>query len=482
MHQQTFVRREIWGLEGTTTFDAVTLAYAKAVQVMQSRPVNNPRSWTYQAGIHAAWTAPPAGATWNACQHQSWFFLPWHRMYLYFFERIVRQEVLAAGGPADWALPYWNYDRPFPGNTIPPAFRQPTLPDGTANPLFIASPGRNAALMAGGQVPAAATTSSAALANTDFSLASNAPTFGGGRVGPAHFGGALGLLETTPHNVMHPTIGGPTIGQCAGGMMTDPACAALDPIFWLHHANIDRLWNRWLALGGGRTNPSQAAWLNASFVFVDENGATVSMTGAEVVDSAIQLGYVYDDALQPVVLAMSAASNDRPLPQREPRPPELVSGTEEPIVLAGSTVSTTITMPAATRNAVLAAAPNEARRMYITIDDITADQDPGLGYAVYVSTPGGERQHVGNVSLFGIEAMNDPNRRHGGAPGFRHAFDITDAVNQLQRQGRFDPSQLTVTFEPLRILPPPGEQLPAEAQDTSQVPAVRIGRVGLFVG
>ena len=53
------------------------------------------------------------------CQHQGWFFLPWHRMYLYFFERIVRAAVVEAGGPADFALPYWNYDKPFPGNTIP---------------------------------------------------------------------------------------------------------------------------------------------------------------------------------------------------------------------------------------------------------------------------------------------------------------------------------------------------------------------------
>jgi hypothetical protein len=42
------------------------------------------------------------------------------------------------------------------------------------------------------------------------------PSFGGGRVGPAHFSGALGALEPTPHNVMHPTIGGPPAGQCQG--------------------------------------------------------------------------------------------------------------------------------------------------------------------------------------------------------------------------------------------------------------------------
>ena len=86
--------------------------------------------------------------------------------------------------------------------------------------------------------------------------------------------------------------------------MTDPNCAALDPIFWLHHANIDRLWNNWLALGG-RINPTEAAWLTQSFDLYDETGAQVTMTGADVVDSAAQLGYIYDDVAPAVALAVS---------------------------------------------------------------------------------------------------------------------------------------------------------------------------------
>jgi hypothetical protein len=76
--------------------------------------------------------------------------------------------------------------------------------------------------------------------------------------------------------------------------MIDPNCAALDPIFWLHHANVDRLWNNWLALGGTRVNPPDSSWKNASFAFYDENGTKVTLTGSQVLDSAAQLGYVYD--------------------------------------------------------------------------------------------------------------------------------------------------------------------------------------------
>jgi tyrosinase len=35
--------------------------------------------------------------------------------------------------------------------------------------------------------------------------------------------------------------------------MSDPGIAALDPIFYLHHCNIDRMWAVWN--GGGKANP-----------------------------------------------------------------------------------------------------------------------------------------------------------------------------------------------------------------------------------
>jgi tyrosinase len=84
--------------------------------------------------------------------------------------------------------------------------------------------------------------------------------------------------------------------------MSDPNLAARDPIFWLHHCNIDRLWNRWLALGGGRINPvNNNVWMENRFTFYDENSNKVQMSCADVVDSALQLAYRYDDE-QPLAL------------------------------------------------------------------------------------------------------------------------------------------------------------------------------------
>ena len=478
--QQQFVRREIWGLEKDAAFDPVTLAYAKAVRAMQARPATDPTSWTFQGAIHGAYAAPPPGAQWNQCQHQGWFFLPWHRMYLYFFERIVRAAVVAEGGPADFALPYWNYDKPFPGNTIPLGFRMPALPDGTLNPLFLAAPKRRASLMSGGQLDPSVTSPANALAQTDFTSATMG--FGGGKVGPQHFGdfADTGAVEQTPHNDIHVVVGGSRVGQCQGGIMIDPNCAALDPIFWLHHANIDRLWNDWLAAGGTHVNPPDGSWRNASFTLYDETGTEVTMTVAEVLDSATQLGYVYDEV--PEAPAMAPPPTEQPPGPAGP-PPELVAATEQPLTLTGAPVTVPISVPEETRASVESAAG--PRRVLLSVDDIKADVTPGVVYGVYLNLPeGGDQRahHVGNVSLFGIEKMNDPEVRHEGAPGFRHIFDATSVVGRLAEEGKWDPAAVNVTFAPIDVLPPPGKEAEWEG-DTAEAapPPVEIGRVSLFV-
>ena len=116
-------RREIYAL-GAKWNDTV-LWYARGVKAMQAGPVDDPKSWAFQAAMHGyektLWSSagyPKAGETlpaaglrskyWLQCQHQSWYFLPWHRAYLLAFERIMLAEIVALNGPADWALPYWN--------------------------------------------------------------------------------------------------------------------------------------------------------------------------------------------------------------------------------------------------------------------------------------------------------------------------------------------------------------------------------------
>ncbi len=84
-------------------------------------------------------------------------------------------------------------------------------------------------------------------------------SFGGARIlEPAHSTDRAftGALENQPHNLVHGRIGG------TEGWMSDANTAAQDPIFWPHHSNIDRLWERWLDRGDGRANPvGDAVWM-----------------------------------------------------------------------------------------------------------------------------------------------------------------------------------------------------------------------------
>src|SRR5579862_2300609 len=65
----------------------------------------------------------------NKCQHQSWYFAPWHRGYLLSLEAQIRADVIKLGGPSTWALPYWGYFGPGDQFNIPPTFIQQNLPD-----------------------------------------------------------------------------------------------------------------------------------------------------------------------------------------------------------------------------------------------------------------------------------------------------------------------------------------------------------------
>ena len=95
--------------------------YAKAVRTLDALPPTNRTSWRYMAAIHgfnqSTWedlaiitageALPPAaewdGRMWNQCQHQGWYFLPWHRGYLAAFEAIIAKTIADLGGPDDWA-------------------------------------------------------------------------------------------------------------------------------------------------------------------------------------------------------------------------------------------------------------------------------------------------------------------------------------------------------------------------------------------
>jgi hypothetical protein len=497
----TVVRRDIWTLTNQTTpWDPVTQAYARAVKTMQARPATDPTSWTFQAAIHGSYAPTPQGAFWNECQHASWFFLPWHRMYLYFFERIVRAAVVENGDDATldgpFALPYWNYDQASPRNRLPMPFRPAApLPTGmTSNPLNPGPGRRRSSINNGSQLSPFVTSSAAAMALTTFSGPPGSG-FGGPVSEPTQFNGGFGALEQTPHNDIHVQVGGNNNPPCLAGLMIDPSCAALDPIFWLHHANIDRLWTNWIALGQGRANPDDETWLDQTFTLYDETGAEVTLTCADVLDTAAQLDYVYDDApVEPAVVMPTPP----PPPQesaRRPRPPQLVAATDEPVTLVGQRASVTLSVPASTRErvaresvAATAAASGGQSGIYLNVEDIDAPKNPGVVYGVFLNVPRGgggaaeaarAKYHVGNITLFGIEAVNNPDAERHAVPGLRHTFDITRVAAELSNAGEWNPDAIEVTFEP--VTPVGEDEQESAALGGESATPVKIGRVSLFM-
>ncbi len=154
-------------------------ALRRGIQVMQSRSDTNPTSWIYQANMHGIPSSESRRLTaWRTCNHGSFFFFPWHRMYLYYFERILRQ----ASGDPTLALPYWNYSD-FPDQrTLPEPFRNPLLSDGSTNSLYVEqrAPGINQGTTA---LASAEVSYEGAFQRTNFfHTSSGQQSFGGRRV------------------------------------------------------------------------------------------------------------------------------------------------------------------------------------------------------------------------------------------------------------------------------------------------------------
>jgi hypothetical protein len=142
-HAATVVRSNV----NTPAGQAMLKKYAQAVKIMKAKPHGDPLSWQFQWYTHAV----PSNTTktaqlqsvygpnpspnkslatlmWNTCQAHfnaasEPFFLPWHRMYVCFFENIIRKVI----NDPTFALPYWNYTVPA-GFSIPAQFRMPNDP------------------------------------------------------------------------------------------------------------------------------------------------------------------------------------------------------------------------------------------------------------------------------------------------------------------------------------------------------------------
>ncbi|KAL7242514.1 hypothetical protein ACSBR1_014982 [Camellia fascicularis] len=80
---------------------------------------------------------------------------------------------------------------------------------------------------------------------------------------------AAGSLENIPHGPVHIWCGDRTQPNLED--MGNLYSTGRDPIFYSHHANVDRIWTVWKTLGGKRNDFKYPDWLNSEFTFYDEN-------------------------------------------------------------------------------------------------------------------------------------------------------------------------------------------------------------------
>jgi tyrosinase len=499
----SYTRTNAWNNGGTFN-NPVLLWYAKGVGVMQQRALADKNSWWFFAAIHGEYVdpntpwyqnppafpdwgfiqAPPKVPTtplptqdvldlyWDQCQHQSWYFPPWHRGYLFALEAQIREAVLNHGGPSDWALPYWNYFGPGDEYKMPPAFAQKTLPDGSPNPLFVLArygPRRDGNIFV--PIPPVL---EACLGNdlyTGTDAVTPRPGFGGPNTGFSHQGETSGNLESNPHNQVHGYVGGTAPGGQTWGLMSDPGLAALDPIFYLHHCNIDRMWASWNA--AGNSNPTEANWLNGP-ASIGEREFVVPMPGGNPwvytpadVNSISQLDYTYDDLTIPVPVQPPAKKIAKRLSKLGAAPSaapiaaganmdsdanlELVGAHDGALEVKSSGARATVKLEPTVRQKVssgLAAASDTALpdHVYLQLENVRGNRD---SYILRVSVNGHE---AGTVSLFGLRRASLMDAAHGGK-GLTFILDITNIIDNLFLDNTLDQDALDVKVVPNEAVP-----------------------------
>lgn len=494
----TYVRKDLWDL-GKGWNDTI-LWYAKAVQELQKRPITDRTSWRYLGAIHgfdkelwvSHWaisedeTLPPEdeqAILWNQCQHQSWYFLPWHRGYLQAFENIVRDTIIALGGPSDWALPYWNYNewvRKPQVLTLPKAFYVKTLPDGTDNPLAI--PNLRFGVKDGVVALNPSKIDLKALKLPVFTGVSSGgdPGFGGPETGFNTDGNRLsnGGLESNPHNPVHVMVGGAKgENNEFEGLMSDPQTAGLDPIFWLHHANIDRLWQVWLNRDPAHSNPTDSDWVEGpppatpinptarQFEMPHVDGSIYQFHVSEMLDLEA-LGYTYQDLTAPRVLqqqAKVAAVKTEATAVADARVVELVGANAQQIKLLGSKIESPVRLDKpgiakVSRNlnaqprlsASNASTSPSAERVFLNLENIRGRLN-ATTLDIYVNLPDGSlpEEHpelrAGVIALFGVRVASRVDAGHAGA-GLSETLDITDIIERLSANGAVDLEHLNISL------------------------------------
>ncbi|KAK4484616.1 hypothetical protein RD792_007205 [Penstemon davidsonii] len=271
--------------------------YNMATDRMKRLPKDDPRNFMQQANIHCAYCNgaydQPGQGNLDIQVHESWLFFPFHRWYLYFYERILGKLI----GDPTFALPFWNWDNPK-GMTIPPMYMDsrsalydpkrnkenfpPAVVDlgytGNKDPLQVVS--NNLTIMYSEMIRG----NSSALDFMGKEYKEGSP------VNPG-----AGAIERGAHTSVHRWVGDPN--QPSGENLGNFYSAGRDPLFYCHHGNVDRMWTLWQYFLPSSKVPDKRItdpdFLNTAFLFYDENAQLVRVTVKDCLDN-LRMGFDYE--------------------------------------------------------------------------------------------------------------------------------------------------------------------------------------------
>jgi tyrosinase-like protein len=437
-----YVRKNASSPAAKADLDALNLAIGK----MKKLGCADPTSWYYQGGIH--WvpddkadgstlgkgnalcssyngTTAALKAAWDNCTHQQGMelhFLIWHRLYIYYLEDIVR----AKSGKADFALPYWNYvDQK---DALMPA----VFADKKSN---LYEPARCTVL---NQKKPIESKEYGPGKDLDITLLMK----------KTHYSAFNSTIDTAPHGAMHNYIGGGTdeetflnrIYQATlpdqGGVMSQVPSAAFDPIFWVHHAEIDYLWQQWInSPKGQKPNLAQLKAAPIPYNFFDRNGKPVTLTVDQAYTMAFSLPVTYDTmkvaSLAEAKLLMSEKVEEtvtEPMEIAHSATPQVVKGKE-------TTLSMKMEMKAGLNDLV---APESNHRLILHLL-VSFAKEPKGSYHVYLVNDADKQSpsaptFIGHMTFFGAAhharhaaAKTEPGHDHKMTKNFE--FNVSEQID-----------------------------------------------------
>lgn len=300
-----------------------------AMQAFQAQDQSSATSYYQISGIHGVprvdWDGvgqcSSCGDADGYCPHDSVLFPAWHRVYVALFEQqfmtVVNQIALSfpsdqqpamLGAASTMRFPFWDWAaQPRPGYpTLPTIVSEKYItingPSGSEtiiNPLFrhdfadasqlvyypftswgvtLRYPNSDAATASSDEANCTSAFDNIRSSLQDqlyqlFSTCTDYLHFSNDDAGSSSTSCSNSLEGI--HNTVHTTAGGPGSSSIEGGHMTYLSLAAFDPIFWLHHCNVDRLFAMWQTLnpdsyGGSQTAPHDT-WFIAAGSTQDQN-------------------------------------------------------------------------------------------------------------------------------------------------------------------------------------------------------------------